>query len=456
MKTYSNARVLLGALLLVVEFGIFIAMANFLKIHEKEILLFAIAYFVLLANANHFNFVSVLIWHEVVNLMRVNLVYAILCNIVSIYIDHNMELQLTMLTVFMFCITIVLERAFRLMTRNTLGIRVLVVGAGQSAEETHILFNRNRFLYINPLAYVSLSSVTGTKNSELIGRTASIISLEEMEAFVQNNKVDELYIADNQLTIAQLEEITRKLRDKVPVIRHKPIMKSILPGYGEIASYDPAIFSVITDIRRTNSLRLLRRVVDLLAGVVGCIVLIPVTLAVKIAFLASGDTAPVFFTQDRFGKDGKLIKIYKYRTMVPNAEQILEELMEKDPKIREEYLTNKKLDPDPRVTAVGRILRKTSLDELPQMINIFKGEMSLIGPRPYLPREKEDMGYRYDVIVKFKPGLTGIWQASGRSNISFTERCKMDEYYYYHRSVWMDIMILVKTAKAVFLKDGAI
>jgi undecaprenyl-phosphate galactose phosphotransferase len=456
MKTYSRARVLLGVLLFFVELGIFLLLANLLKIQENEILLLAVTYFILLTYADHFNFISVLIWHEVIALLKVNLVFAILCDVTTMYLKHNMQFQLTVLTVAMFFITIATERTFRLLTRKSLGIRVLVLGAGQSAEETHILFNRNRFLYVNPVAYVSLEPITGTQNSNLIESTAQVIPLQSIEAYIRENRVDELYIADNRLSLAQLEDLTRKLRDKVPVIRHKPIVKSILPGFGEIASYDASLFNVITDTRRANALQLPRRVVDILVGLLGCLVLIPTTLLVKIGALLSGDTASIFFTQKRFGKDGKLIKIYKYRTMVPNAEAVLQDMMEKDPKIREEYLTNKKLDPDPRITAFGQILRKTSLDELPQLINILKGEMSLIGPRPYLPQEKEDMGFRYDVIVKFKPGLTGIWQASGRSNISFTERCKMDEYYYYNRSVWVDIMILVKTVKAVFLRDGAI
>ena len=456
MKTYSNARLALGALLFVVEVGIFLVLANALKIQENEIILLAVTYFVLLGYANHFNFVSVLIWHEVVSMLRMNSVYLIVAYVTTMYVKHNIQIQLTILTISMFFITIAVERMFRLLTRNYFGIRVLVLGAGQSAEETHILFNRNRFLYVNPVAYVSLESITGTAPSELIQKTAKMIPLADVEAFVRANRVDEMYIADNRLTLGQLEELTQKLRDKVPVIRHRPLSKAILPGFGEIASYDPTMFNVVTDTRRRDSFKTLRRGLDILAGLAGCLVLIPVTLAVKIGALASGDKDSIFFTQNRFGKNGKLIKIYKYRTMVPNAEKILQDMMEKDPKIREEYLTNKKLDPDPRVTAFGRILRKTSLDELPQLLNILKGDMSIIGPRPYLPQEKDDMGERYDVIVKFKPGLTGIWQASGRNNISFTERCKMDEYYYYHRSVWMDVMILVKTVKAVFLRDGAI
>ena len=156
MKTYSNARLALGALLFVVEVAIFLVLANALKIQENEIILLAVTYFVLLGYANHFNFVSVLIWHEVVSMLRINSVYLIVAYVTTMYVKHNIQIQLTILTISMFFITIAVERMFRLLTRNYFGIRVLVLGAGQSAEETHILFNRNRFLYVNPVAYVSL------------------------------------------------------------------------------------------------------------------------------------------------------------------------------------------------------------------------------------------------------------------------------------------------------------
>ena len=250
--------------------------------------------------------------------------------------------------------------------------------------------------------------------------------------------------------------ITSTLRNYVPVIRYKSEIKTLLPYNMDTADFDESLFTVLSDKHNHHLGMTLRMLLDVIVGVLGCLLLLPVALFVKLGYLKSGDKEPIFFKQERFGKNGKMIKIYKFRTMVPNAEQLLEEMMERDPKIREEYLTNKKLNPDPRITPFGNLLRKTSLDELPQFINILKGEMSLIGPRPYLPREKEDMGRYYEAIVKFKPGLTGIWQASGRNNISFTERCKLDEFYYYNWSIWLDVIILVKTAKAVLLKDGAI
>src|SRR5699024_4468702 len=128
-----------------------------------------------------------------------------------------------------------------------------------------------------------------------------------------------------------------------------------------------------------------------LISLLGIILLIPIAIFIRYKNRKSGDYDPIIFTQNRIGLKGKSIKIYKFRTMVPNAEQVLEELMAKDPEIKKEYLTNKKLVNDPRITEVGKVLRKTSLDEFPQFINVLKGEMSFVGPRPYLFREKEDM-----------------------------------------------------------------
>ena len=141
--------------------------------------------------------------------------------------------------------------------------------------------------------------------------------------------------------------------------------------------------------------------------------------------------------------------------MVPDAEQVLEKMMREDEAIREEYLTNKKIIDDPRITKAGAFLRKSSLDELPQLINVLKGEMSLVGPRPYLPREKEDMGSYYQTVIKCRPGITGMWQSHGRSDVGFHDRLKMDEYYQLNWSIWLDIVILIQTVQVVTGARGA-
>ena len=165
--------------------------------------------------------------------------------------------------------------------------------------------------------------------------------------------------------------------------------------------------------------RFVKRTFDLVLSTFGLLFLLPVVIIVKIINICSGDFGRVFFTQDRIGKKGKTFKFFKFRSMIPNADKALEELLKSDPAAREEYELNKKLKNDPRITKAGRLIRRFSIDELPQFINIILGDMSLIGNRPYLPREIPDMGDYYFEIIKTKPGLTGYWQVSGLSNVTF-------------------------------------
>ena len=152
----------------------------------------------------------------------------------------------------------------------------------------------------------------------------------------------------------------------------------------------------------------LKRLFDLFGSIIGLIFLIPFILFVKISYMIKGDFKSIFYTQNRIGKNGKEFKFYKFRSMVCNADEVLKKLLDENEDLRKEYQINKKLENDPRITPVGKLIRKTSIDELPQVINILKGDMSIIGNRPYLPREKKDMGSYYDDIVKSKPGLTGF------------------------------------------------
>ena len=199
----------------------------------------------------------------------------------------------------------------------------------------------------------------------------------------------------------------------------------------------------------------IKRLFDIILSLIGCLFLLPIALIVKISYILNKDYASIFFTQDRIGKNGKTFKFYKFRSMVVDADEILKELIKNDKEAREEYKLNKKFKNDPRITKMGKILRKTSLDELPQLINVLKGDMSLIGNRPYLPREKEDMGNYFDEIVKTKPGITGYWQVNGRSNTTFEERLKLEEYYSSHANICLDIKILFKTVYVVLFHKGA-
>ncbi len=198
----------------------------------------------------------------------------------------------------------------------------------------------------------------------------------------------------------------------------------------------------------------LKRTVDITASATALLLLSPVFLVTSLA-IKNDSKGPAMFTQKRIGKDGKLFEIYKFRTMVPDADKKLFELLEKDEEAAKEYKLNKKLKNDPRITKLGAFLRKTSIDELPQLINVLKGDMSLVGPRPYLPREMEDMGQYYDTIVECKPGITGLWQVSGRSNTTFEQRLEFDMEYNENKGFLYDMELLTKTVGVVINKDGA-
>ena len=198
-----------------------------------------------------------------------------------------------------------------------------------------------------------------------------------------------------------------------------------------------------------------KRLFDIVCGLIGFIVLVPIIIIVKIFTLLSGDKESIFFTQNRIGQNGKEFKFYKFRSMVPNADEVLFELLKKDKELAEEYKINKKLKKDPRITKIGAILRKSSLDELPQVINILKGDMAVIGNRPYLPREKEDMGEYFDDIVSTKPGLTGLWQTAGTKKTTFAHRLLFESWYSRNMTMWLDIRIFFATFKAVIFGHGA-
>ena len=202
---------------------------------------------------------------------------------------------------------------------------------------------------------------------------------------------------------------------------------------------------------------LIKRLFDIFVGLIGIFILVPLTIFVAIfRKVKNEDDGPIFYTHLRIGKNGKQFKLYKYRTMCMNADEKLKKYLEGNEEAKKEYKKYKKLKKDPRITKIGEILRTTSIDEFPQFINIFLGNMTLVGPRPYLPREKEDMGKYYDNIIKCKPGVTGYWQVNGRSNTTFEKRLELDNYYIENRSLWLDIKIIVKTAMQIIVKKGAI
>lgn len=213
--------------------------------------------------------------------------------------------------------------------------------------------------------------------------------------------------------------------------------------YSELTSHKPKIIY-----------GLIKRIGDILVSSIGLIILIPLFLIVALIMKCSEPTAPIFFSHTRNGKNGKKFKMYKFRTMCQDAESILM----KDTELFAKFKANGyKLETheDPRITKIGGILRKTSIDELPQLINVFLGQMSLVGPRPLPDREIIEYGDNQEKFLSVKPGMTGWWQVSGRSTIGYPERCHLELYYVENCCFTFDVLILLKTIGIVLKRVGA-
>ena len=197
-----------------------------------------------------------------------------------------------------------------------------------------------------------------------------------------------------------------------------------------------------------------KRLFDILFGIIGVILTIPFILVIKISYILNKDYSSIFFTHKRIGKNGKEFKMYKFRTMVPNAEELLKEML-KNKKYLNEWKEYHKFENDPRITKVGKIFRKLSLDELPQFINILIGDMSLIGPRPLIQEEVDDYKKKKKILLSIKPGLTGWWACHGRSCTSNKKRQDLELYYVKNCSFILDIKTFFLTIVKVLKREGA-
>ena len=198
----------------------------------------------------------------------------------------------------------------------------------------------------------------------------------------------------------------------------------------------------------------IKRLFDIICSIIGCILLIPIAIIIKLCNIISGDFYPIIYSHERIGKNGKLFKLYKFRSMVPNADEVLMEMLKRK-KWKEEWDKNQKFENDPRITKIGNVLRITSLDELPQLLNVLKGDMSLIGPRPLLKGELDTHNGNHKLYESVKPGLTGWWACNGRSATTYEERLKLEYYYCKNCSLLLDIKCIFKTINAVIFKKGA-
>lgn len=444
-------KVFVGGLF-TLELLFFVALSFLFGITDVALRL-GLIWFIILFLFKHYNLHSTLIWNEIEMLIKAYLIFILIAAIIF-YPNFALIIKIAIVGILGSAFSLLVNRMLRIVFRNTFARKTLIIGTGADAYHIYKVANRNRFALTKVVGFIK---VPGTEVSNELAKNKDIkvYSYNRLEIVIEKNNVDQIAIAIPDASHELLDLISRDIYGKAKYIKVVPRVNFTMALNSYINDFD-GVLMISTSRGIMNRFdRFLKRCVDICAGIVGCLLLVPLTIYVKHANKKSGDTNPIIFTQERIGKYGKPIKIYKYRSMIPNAEQVLEELMANDPAIREEYLTNKKIVNDPRITKVGAFLRRTSLDEFPQFINVLKGEMSLVGPRPYLPREKNDMDIYYESIIQCKPGITGMWQANGRSDVGFIDRCKLDDFYYKNYSIKLDLILVYKTIRGVIHGKGA-
>ncbi len=247
--------------------------------------------------------------------------------------------------------------------------------------------------------------------------------LEELESHIQN-----VYIVPDIFGIQTMNAVSEYV-DDILLIK---IRNNLLNPFNEVV----------------------KRVFDVVLSLIGLVLVTPIMLIIAVLIKIDSE-GPVFFVQERFGKNLEKFKIIKFRTMVKNADEVLKKLLAENPDMKREFEETVKLKNDPRITRIGRFLRKTSMDELPQLINVLKGDMSLVGPRPLTDVDVGKYGDNVKIVAKVRPGMTGLWQVSGRNDIDYSVRINFDIFYVKNWSLWLDIVILFRTIPAVLKTEGA-
>lgn len=250
-----------------------------------------------------------------------------------------------------------------------------------------------------------------------------------------------------------MERLITEIGEVEQIEKSKAITKGEVKSLAKHSKIFRAM-QIVKEHVKKDSYRFIKRAFDICVGAIGTMLLLPIMLVVKIMYLKDNDKAPIMFKQKRIGKNGKYIYIYKFRSMCPNAQEVLKEML-KEEKYRVEWKKYQKFENDPRITKIGKFLRKTSLDEFPQFLSVLKGDLSLIGPRPLIEGELDEHNGNHEIYESVKPGITGWWGCNGRSETTYDKRLELEYYYCKNCSLLLDFKCIFRTIKVVVYKEGA-
>ena len=333
----------------------------------------------------------------------------------------------------------------------------VIIGSGENAKEAFLAINSENGMGYRILGFVDVSSHSSAALPDV---TMGSIALKvfpgaDLEALLQQLGQPQVILALESLATPESQSLMQQLTTAqhnihvIPSIRGLPLFGTELSHF---FSHEVLFLTVRNNLAR-RSQQITKRLFDMATASLLLILLAPVFITLIILIRKSG--GPAFYGHPRVGRYGQPFKCLKFRPMRPDADKVLKELLANDPAARAEWEKDFKLKNDPRITPVGHFIRKTSLDELPQIFNVLKGEMSLVGPRPVVKDELDRYGAASSLYLEAKPGITGLWQVSGRNDTTYAERVSLDSWYVQNWSLWYDIAILFKTVDVVLLRKGA-
>ena len=406
---------------------------------------------------NHGYKIDTAYWEKIKIIFR-SITIGIVLSIVLMYAGHilnNVSRLFVILSYGFILFYIILFRyilARTLIKLNVLAIPVLLVGAGKTAELVDIHFSNMPLAMYKIVGFVD----DNPKSDVLANKYECLGKFSDAEAVIKKYNIPNVLVCAPGLESRKLVTLINKLQILVEKVTFVPELFGIpaanIQARG-LMNEQSLILEVKNNLAQRRN-RLFKRIFDITATVIGGILILPIALIVALLIYLDSP-GPIVFGHKRVGQGGKEFPCYKFRSMVPNAQEALEIYLKENPEAREEWERDFKLKDDPRVTKIGKFLRKTSLDELPQLWNVLIGDMSLVGPRPIVRAEVEKYGEYINDFYLVPPGITGVWQVSGRSDTTYEERVLMDSWYVHNWSVWIDIVYLVKTVFAVIKSKGA-
>ena len=383
--------------------------------------------------------------------------YGLIAYIVALYFFTDWMAARSFFVVFwlILLITLYIERlsiSLWLKHSHHLYEDVIFVGAGKTAERALHYFQDDLGYRYHVIGFLDDKPISNkiTAKYSLLGKVC------DAEKIVKNSSIQNVIITAPGMERDKLQQLITIVQPHVRNLSYVPdLIGTPMMGVEAQVLFTEEI--LMLHMRNNLAMRrnkIYKRIFDLVCTICGGLLILPI-IAVVALLVAIDNKGNVIFAHRRIGKDGKEFPCYKFQSMVPNAQEILQDYLAKNPEARKEWEESFKLTNDPRVTKLGGFLRKTSLDELPQLWNVIKGDMSLVGPRPIVKKEIERYGEYFREYAMVLPGITGMWQASGRSDTTYEERVAMDTWYVRNWSVWLDIMYLAKTFTAVIFGKGA-